>query len=336
MVSWDNLLAAARAALRGKRGSAPGATFLADLEHEVVALQRELRAGDYQPGAYHYFAIQDPKPRVVACAPFRDRVVHHAIVRVVEPLFERRFIEDSFACRRGRGTHAAMRRAAGFARRFAFVLECDVRRYFASIDHEILLGQVARVVDDERLLALVRRILASHADGESADWHGGGLFDGRFRPHGLPIGNLTSQFLANVYLSPLDHLAKHGLRARGYVRYMDDFLLFAHDRATLQAWKRAVEEGLRALRLVLHPDKVRLRPTALGADFVGFVLFSDGRIRVRRASVRRFERRHRRERFAVERFGADASVLTARVRSWVAHTSHARSRGLRRAVLGRH
>lgn len=213
----------------------PGAAFLGELEHEVVALHHELRSGRYRPGPYHYFEIHEPKPRIVACAPFRDRVVHHAIVRVLEPLFEPRFIEDSYACRKARGVHAALRRAAGFTRGFAFALECDVRRYFASIDHEILLEQVARVVADARLLALLRQIVGSHADGEAPDWRGPGLFDGRFRRHGLPIGNLTSQFLANVYLSPLDHFVKHALRARGYVRYMDDFLLFANDRATLRS-----------------------------------------------------------------------------------------------------
>ena len=335
MASFENVLAAAREALRGKRGRMPGAAFLGELEHEVVSLHHELRSGRYRPGPYHYFEIHEPKLRVVACAPFRDRVVHHAIVRVLEPLFEPRFIEDSYACRKARGVHAAMRRAAGFARGFAFALECDVRRYFASIDHEIVLEQLARVVADERLLSLLHEVVSSHADGEAPDWRGPDLFDGHFRRHGLPIGNLTSQFLANVYLSPLDHFVKHALRARGYVRYMDDFLLFADDRATLRSWKTAVTAKLAELRLTMHPDKVRLRPTPLGVDFVGFVVFRDGRVRVRRASVRRFERRYRRRRWEVERNGADAAALTESVRSWVAHVSHARSRELRRAVLSR-
>ncbi len=128
----------------------------ADLEHEVVALHRELSEGSYRHGPYHYFQVRDPKTRTVAAAPFRDRVVHHAIVRVIEPLFERRFIEDSYACRRGKGNHAAMRRAAAFARRFEYALECDVSRFFASIDHELLLAQLERVIDDARLLALLR------------------------------------------------------------------------------------------------------------------------------------------------------------------------------------
>jgi len=335
VVCFENLLAAAHEALRGKRGRAPGAAFFAVLEAEVATLHRELQEGRYRHGPYHYFQIFDPKTRTVAAAAFRDRVVHHAIVRILEPLFEGRFIEDTYACRKGRGNHAAMRRAACFARRFEYALKCDVSRYFPSIDHEILLGQVARVVGDAQLLALIRHIVESHADGETTEWTGEGLFDVRVRRRGLPIGNLTSQFLANVYLSPLDHFAKHTLRIPGYLRYLDDFLLFGSDRARLRAQGRAVQAKLGELRLRMHPDKYRLCPTRSGVDFVGFVVFSDGRIRVRRASVRRFERRYRRRCWDVEHFGADAGALTQSVQSWVAHARHAKSLDLRRAVLGR-
>lgn len=167
-------------------------------------------------------------------------------------------------------------------------------------------------------------------------WTGEGLFDVEARRRGIPIGNLTSQFLANVHLSPLDHFVKHRLRVRGYVRYMDDFLLFGDDQALLRAQGRAVKDRLAALRLRMHPDKYRLRPTRQGVDFVGFVVFHDGRIRVRRASVRRFERRYRRQRFLVERKLADPAMLGASVQAWVAHARHAQSGGLRHAVLARH
>jgi retron-type reverse transcriptase len=157
----------------------------------------------------------------VAAAPFRDRVVHHAIVRVIEPIFEKRFIEDSYACRVGKGTHAAMRRALHFARGHKYALKCDVTKYFPSIDHAVLMGLVGRVIADRRVLDLLARVLASHADAEIQEWPGGaGLFEYQTRRTGLPIGNLTSQFLANVYLNPLDHFVKQELGVRGYVRYM--------------------------------------------------------------------------------------------------------------------
>ena len=149
-------------------------------------------------------------------------MVHHAIVRVIEPIFEPRFIEDSFACRRGKGTHAAMRRDAHFARRFPYALKCDIRKYFPSIDHQVLFTQVTRVIADERLLTLLGGILDTHADDVRQEWPAGGdLFDVQCRKRGLPIGNLTSQFFANVYLNPLDHFVKHDLRVKGYVRYLD-------------------------------------------------------------------------------------------------------------------
>ncbi len=176
----ENLIAAGKAALRGKRMRPPGAFFLAEFEKEIFALHEELWAGTYRHGGYTYFTIHEPKERLVAAAPFRDRVVHHAIVRVIEPIFEQRFIEDSFACRRGKGGHAAMRRAAEFARRWPYALKCDVRKYFPSIDHEVLMRLLQRVIADERLLGLLRHILDTHADGQRQQWTpGGDLFDVR-------------------------------------------------------------------------------------------------------------------------------------------------------------
>ena len=148
--SVANLRLAAKAALRGKRNRLPGARFFAEQEKELAALHEELSSGTYRHGSYHYFWVHDPKDRLVAAAPFRDRVVHHAIVRVIEPIFEKRFIEDSFACRKGKGTHAAMRRAGQFAQRFPYALKCDVRKYFPSIDHKVLMGRLGRVIGDRR------------------------------------------------------------------------------------------------------------------------------------------------------------------------------------------
>ena len=330
----ENLIVAATAALRGKRMRLPGAAFLAEFEKEVFSLHDELWAGTYRHGGYTYFTIREPKERLVAAAPFRDRVVHHAIVRVIEPIFEQRFIEDSFACRRGKGGHAAMRRAAEFARRWPYALKCDVRKYFPSIDHEVLIRLLQRVIADGRLLGLLRHILDTHADGQRQQWTpGGDLFDVRLLKRGLPIGNLTSQFFANVYLNPLDHFVKHELRVKGYLRYMDDFLLFGNDRATLRRQGREVRQKLAELRLEIHPEKYRLTPTAAGVDFAGFVVCADGRIRVRSASVRRFDRRYRKMLWNLRHRRTKAARVTQSVRAWVAHASHAQSNGLRRTVL---
>jgi len=168
VASFENLRGAAKDALRGKRKRMPGAAFLGDLERELVALHRELNDDSYATSGYRYFTIHEPKERVVAAAAFRDRVVHHAVVRVIQPIFERRFIEDSFASRPGKGTHAALGRAERFARRYRYALKCDIRKYFPSIDHGVLREQLARVIGDKRLLGLMDTIIASHRDGVEA------------------------------------------------------------------------------------------------------------------------------------------------------------------------
>lgn len=332
--SFENIAAAAREAMLGKRAKGAGARFFAVWEREVVRLERELREGSYRPGAYHYFHITEPKPRVVAAAPFRDRVVHHALVRVVEPIFEPRFIEDSYACRKGKGTHAGMRRALEFAKRFPWAMKCDIRRYFHSIDHRLLRGQIARVVGCPETLALIDLLLASHVERTETRWPDGGeLFEAEQCSVGLPIGNLTSQFFANIHLDGFDHFVKQSLRAKGYVRYVDDFLIFGASRAEVRERGEAARGYLRGLRLEIHPDKYRSVRCADGVDFCGFVVRADGRVKVRESGVRRFKRRYRKLRREAKRGRVPMSDVTRSVRAWVAHAEHAQSWGLRRAVL---
>ena len=334
--SFENIEAAAREAMLGKRGKAAGARFFGEWEQEVVRLERELRDGSYRPGSYHYFKIHEPKERVVAAAPFRDRVVHHALVRMIEPLFEPRFIEDSYACRKGKGTHAGMRRALEFSKRFPWVIKCDIRRYFPSIDHAILRGQIGRVIGDRQVLDLIDLIVASHHEREEMRWpEGSGLFDAVRCAVGLPIGNLTSQFFANIYLDGFDHFVKQGLRVRGYVRYVDDFLIFGGSRAEVRELGEAARGFLRGLRLEIHPDKYRVCRTDDGVDFCGFVMRSDGRVKVRESGVRRFKRRYRRLLREARHGRIPLSDVTQSVRAWVAHAEHAQSWRLRRAVLSR-
>lgn len=328
VTSIPNLFSAARKALRGRGSRMPGAAFLADLETEVVALSHEMRSRTYRPGAYHYFEIHEPKRRIVAAAPFRDRVVHHAICRILEPIWERRFVADSFACRTGKGTHAGMRRALSMARRHPWVMGCDIRRYFPSVNHAVLLATICRVVADQRLIDLVRLILESHSQVEGAVHEAGEA--GR----GLPIGNLTSQFLANVMLDPFDHFVTESVRPGGYVRYMDDFLIFGDSRGQLREFGRRVREQLALLDLEIHPDKYRLVRSRDGVDFVGFTVFADGRVRLRERSLKNFRRRYRHLLASVRRGQARPAEVTASVRSWVAHARHAHSEPLRTALLG--
>jgi len=322
VASLGNLFAAAKKALRGRGLKMPAVAFAADLETEVVALSHELRSGSYRPGAYHYFEIFEPKRRLVAAAPFRDRVVHHAICRVIEPIWERRFIADTYACRPGKGTHAALRRARALSRQYPWALSCDIQRYFPSVNHEVLMGTLTRVIADERLLSLIRLILASHVPGDHGaggavvpEGEAGSLAGGT----GLPIGNLTSQFFANVMLDPFDHFVTEVVRPGGYVRYMDDILVFGQSRSELRAIGTRLRDRLAGFALNIHPDKYRLTRTAAGVDFVGFTVFADGRIRLREKSLKNFRRRYRRLLAGVKRGHVKPASVTASVKSWVAH-----------------
>ena len=225
IVAFDNLLLAFRKARRGKRRRPPVASFELRLERELLALQRELLTGDYHPGAYRLFTIYERKPRQIAAAPFRDRVVHHALLNVIEPVIDRRFIADSYACRAGKGTHAAVDRYQHWSRRHAYALKVDIARYFPSIDHDILKEKLRRYLKDGRVLRLFDRIIDGSPpfpDTGSPDYFpGDDLFSPLDRPRGIPIGNLTSQFLANLYLDGFDHFVKEELRVRPYLRYVD-------------------------------------------------------------------------------------------------------------------
>ncbi len=224
-----------------------------------------LQSGTYQHRPYQLFTIHDPKERRIHKALVADRVVHQAIVSAIEPLFEPRFIYDSYSCRAGKGTHAGVRRLHLFLRqasrnntRKVYVLKCDIRKYFASIDHEILLGLIAQRVQDEATLELIRNVLLSH-----------GAETGK----GIPLGNVTSQLFANIYLHELDWFMKQTLGIRHYIRYCDDFVVVSDNRAALEKLIEPVRAFLHAeLQLDLHPNKVTIRSWDQGVDFLGRVL----------------------------------------------------------------
>jgi retron-type reverse transcriptase len=277
LCDWSNLLLAFGKAAKGKRGREPAAAFEYRLEDNLIALQRELRQKTYRPGAYDSFYIHDPKKRLISAAPFRDRVVHHALCNVIEPIFEKRFIHDSYANRKGKGTHRAIARAQRFLRRFAYVLPCDIRQFFPSIDHAVLTNILERHIKDADVMWLVDRIVQS-GRGVLNDVYDMVYFPGDDlfavnRPRGLPIGNLTSQFWANCYLDGFDHFVKRELHCKGYVRYVDDMLFFSDSKNRLWQVRQAVIERLGRLRLTIHFQKSHPRPTRQGVPFLGFVVY---------------------------------------------------------------
>ena len=352
---WENLQTAYRKASRGKRGHPNVAAFEYRLEDNLLQLQHELETKTYEPGEYHSFYIHDPKKRLISAAPFRDRVVHHALCNIIEPIFERTFIFDSYANRIGKGTHKALDRATHYARRFKYVLACDIRQFFPSIDHEILRNVIARNVavsgaerrrtaNDGDVMWLIDKILQSGIGVLSEEYQmvyfpgddpstgsGQGLFAVN-RPRGLPIGNLTSQFWANCYLNPFDHFVKRELRCKGYLRYVDDFLLFSNDKQELHDWRALIIERLTDFRLTLHEQKAQPRPASEGIPFLGFQIFPEHRKLKRRRGIA-FQRKYKsllRE-YAAGRIPCER--ITASVQGWVNHVRYADTWGLRRSIL---
>ncbi len=219
LCSWDNLLLAYRRAAKGKRGHANVAAFEYRLEDNLLELEAELCSHTYRPGRYTSFHIHEPKRRLISAAPFRDRVVHHALFNVIEPMFERSFVADSYANRVGKGTHRALDKVQYLARHNPYVLQCDVRQFFPSIDHAVLLDILSRKIGDHEVMWLVRQILESglgvlRDEYDMVYFPGDDLFAVN-RPRGLPIGNLTSQFWANCYMNPFDHFVQRQLRCSG-------------------------------------------------------------------------------------------------------------------------
>ena len=343
LTSWENLLLAYRKASKGKRGHPNVAEFEHRFEDHLFELQDELLDFSYSPGKYRSFHIHEPKRRLISAAPFRDRVVHHALCNLIEPIFERSFINDSYANRVGKGTHRALNRAQEFARRYPYVLQCDLRQFFPSIDHAILRQEIFRKITDESVRWLCDSIMQSgekilrdeyemvyFAGDDPSTGSGQGLFAVN-RPRGLPIGNLTSQFWANVYLNPFDHFVKRELRCKAYLRYVDDFLLFAEDKKTLNQWKQAIGSRLARMRLTIHPH-AQARPVSEGITFLGFRIFPQKR-RLKHQKGLYYQRKLHGMVSAYANGNLSLDEMTASVQGWVNHIRYGNTVGLRKAIL---
>ena len=321
--SFENLFTAYQKARRGKRYLYYTVQFDSHLEENLLELSDELKTQTYHPGKYRTFWIQEPKPRLISAAPFRDRIVHHAMIDVIEPLIDNSFIEDSFACRRGRGTHAAIDRCQHYLRRFPWVLKCDIRKYFPSIDHDILFSLIKRTIREPRTLWLTSVILKTSNEQETVKmWFpGDDLLTPIERRKGLPIGNLTSQFFANMYLDGLDHFIKQELKCKGYVRYMDDFILFGQSKECMWEWKMNIINYLARLRLKLHPKKQEILPSRNGIPFLGFTLYTNKR-RLSKGNIRSFKQRSQSQVRELEDGRISISEFNNSLISWIGHASH--------------
>ena len=286
IVSLDNLLLAWKEFLRGKKKKKDVQEFSFRLMDNIISLHQDLVHHTYKHGGYQAFNISDPKPRNIHKASVRDRLVHHAIYRKLYLFFDKTFIADSFSCRIGKGTHKALNRfrSAAFKisknnTRTCWILKCDIKKFFASIDHDILMNILRKYIPDKDVLRLLGKVINS--------------FPGLGQKTGLPLGNLTSQLFANVYMDEFDQFLKHKLKIKYYIRYADDFIILSKDKKYLEDKIDPINNFLRnKLKLILHPDKIFIKTLSSGVDFLGWVNFSDHRI-LRNSTKKRMLKRIR-------------------------------------------
>lgn len=272
IISLENLCQAWREFVRGKKTKKDVAEFSLNLSRHIFELHKDLENKTYQHGGYQAFNISDPKPRNIHKASVRDRLLHHAVYRILYPYFDRKFIYDSYSCRNFKGTHRAINRFRYFARkvsknnsRTCWVLKCDIRKFFASINHSALIEIIKRHIYDQDIVWLVREIVDS--------------FYSIKKGVGLPLGNLTSQLLVNIYMNEFDQFVKYKLKIKYYIRYADDFVILLEDKNCLKKFLPKIKEFLNdKLKLNLHDDKIFIKTLTSGIDFLGWVNFWDHRV----------------------------------------------------------
>ncbi len=336
LISFDNLYSAYLKARKGKQSVSSVAKFTLNLESELLSLQQELREFRYRPGRYRLFTIYERKKRQIAAAPFRDRVVHHAVINLIEPTIDRRFIFDSYACRHDKGVHAAVNRYQQWSTRYPYVLKMDIEQYFPSIDQAILKTKLRHYLKDRYTLELLDRIIATApaatGRGDLIYYPGDDLLSPIVRSTGLPIGNLTSQFLANLYLDALDHFIKERLQVHAYLRYVDDLVILGRDKVQLHAIRENIRQRLEEDHLRLHPRKAHIYHTARGIDLFGYQVFPHKR-RLRSDNGHAFRRRLRKMAGLYYENALDWEEIHPRVRSWIGHAIHGETEGLRRSLF---
>ncbi len=296
----DNLYKASKNALKGKKSKATPAKFWLTEDKALSRMHQELKECRYKWGGYTSFMLNDKGvERRISVAPFRDRVLHHAIMQNIEPLFEKSFIYDSYANRKGKGTYNALKRARYYANKYKYVLQLDIQKFFPSIDHVILLRLLKQKIECRETSYLLKELIENSNRQDDAFFYfrGDTLFSPFEQKKGIPLGNLTSQFFGNLYLNPFDHFIKEQLRVKGYIRYVDDTLYFSNTYEELKAIIGKIEDFLVAYRLKIHPLKIKLGETKKGFIFLGNKVFKT-HFRLTSKAIRRGRKRLKKVRYA--------------------------------------
>jgi len=337
LICFENVYVAFRKAVKGK-SCKPYVLFLVkDLEHNLLNIQDALFKKSYRPGRYKAFMIYEPKKRMISAAPFIDRIVHHCLINVLEPIFEATFIEQSYANRVGKGTHRAIRDVQNAMRLHRYVLHCDLRNYFPSIDHEILKALLRRKIKDPYVLWLIDLII----DGSNPQltvntyFPGDHLFTPFERRKGLlTIGTLATRFFANVFLNGLDHFVKEKLGCRFYARYVDDIVVVHSKKRYLWKIHQEMARYLEKLRLRLHPQKSHIRSVETGFRFLGQFVYPDRRL-LPKSNIRRFMRRMKNFQSMYASGEVSLNEINQSLQSWLGHARQAHTRTLRQNLLNK-
>lgn len=333
IISVENLLEAWREFECGKKSRKDVQEFSLRLMDNIFSLHRDLLHHTYQHGGYQAFKINDPKPRDIHKAAVRDRLLHHAVYRILYPFFDKIFIADSYSCRVGKGTHRAINRFRAFAHKVSrnntctcWVLKCDIRKFFANINHKILLGILQKYIPDKNINWLLENVIGSFASFASTPSQSPPRAGREDLEIGLPLGNLTSQLFVNIYMNEFDQFAKHKLKAKYYIRYCDDFVILSADRKWLQEQIETIRGFLSdELKLELHPKKVSMKTIASGTDFLGFINFPDHRI-LRTKTKKRMLRKIREKKFLLREDLISEEKFNQSLQSYLGVLTHCRGR----------
>jgi len=313
LCSRENLLLAFTKAQKRKSFKPYVIKFRENLEDNLNLLQEELLSDQYRPRALKTFIVREPKTRKISKSDFRDRIIHHAICNILEPIFDKLFIYDSFANRKGKGSLNAIRRFDKFKlkasrnnTRNCYALKADIKHYFEEVNHDILIDILRKKINDERVISLISRILKNHSEAI-----------------GMPLGNMTSQFFANVYLNELDQFVKHQLKAKYYIRYVDDFVILHSNKSALENYKQSISLFLRdRLQLEIHPGKSKILSLDQGISFLGFRNFPYHRL-LRKANILNMNRKIKQE---------DYDSLSEYLEGWTAYAKYADTYNLRNRI----
>ncbi|MBS3142436.1 helix-turn-helix domain-containing protein [Candidatus Woesearchaeota archaeon] len=328
LCSYENLETAFNRARRGKTLKPYVIEFEEKLTKNLLQLRTELLLQTYQPRPLKSFILRDPKTRKISKPSFRDRVVHHAICNMIEPVFDKRFIYDSFANRLRKGTLNAVKRFDDFKRKVSqnntlrcYVLKADIKSYFDTVNHSILLEILGKRIKDERVMWLIKKVIDNH--------------QGKDTNKGMPLGNLTSQFFANVYLNELDQFVKHKLRVKYYIRYVDDFAILHHSRKVLEEYKRKIDVFIReSLDLKLHPDKSQVLKLEKGISFLGFRVFYYHKLLVKK-NMRKFEKKMEQMKHEYRDDKLEREKVIEKFEGWLAYASHANTYKYRKRITSK-